>query len=215
MHNINYLNYTKTQTNRNKKTGLNTTNNGTKKRTRANIQKEHIIKTIKQKSKNTFDSTSNKVSNNYSKYISNHILNLKNELIQICDMINNKDKYTKLGAKLPAGVLLYGEPGLGKTLMAKCFIDECKLEAFTIRKNKSENFVEYIAETFKKAKEKAPAIIFLDDMDKFANEDELKLLKVTPATYLGSCRRKLKDEFKEIFDVFEKYDIGYFFYMSE
>lgn len=96
---------------------------------------------------------------------------IKNELIQICDMINNKDKYTKLGAKLPAGVLLYGEPGLGKTLMAKCFIDECKLEAFTIRKNKSENFVEYIAETFKKAKEKAPAIIFLDDMDKFANED--------------------------------------------
>ena len=96
---------------------------------------------------------------------------IKNELIQICDMINNKDKYTKLGAKLPAGVLLYGEPGLGKILMAKCFIDECKLEAFTIRKNKSENFVEYIAETFKKAKEKAPAIIFLDDMDKFANED--------------------------------------------
>ena len=82
LHNINYLNYTKTQTNRNKKTGLNTTNNGTKKRTRANIQKEHIIKMIKQKSKNTFDSTSNKVSNNYSKYISNHIHNLKNELIQ-------------------------------------------------------------------------------------------------------------------------------------
>ena len=48
LHNINYLNYTKTQTNRNKKTGLNTTNNGTKKRTRANIQKEHIIKMIKQ-----------------------------------------------------------------------------------------------------------------------------------------------------------------------
>ena len=96
---------------------------------------------------------------------------IKNELMQICDMINNKSVYEKLGAKLPMGVLLYGDPGLGKTLMAKCFIEECKLEAFTIRKNKSENFVEHISEIFKEAKEKAPAIIFLDDMDKFANED--------------------------------------------
>lgn len=96
---------------------------------------------------------------------------IKNELMQICDMINNKAVYEKLGAKLPMGVLLYGDPGLGKTLMAKCFIEECKLEAFTIRKNKSENFVEHISEVFKQAKEKAPAIIFLDDMDKFANED--------------------------------------------
>lgn len=96
---------------------------------------------------------------------------IKNELMQISDMINNKSVYEKLGAKLPMGVLLYGDPGLGKTLMAKCFIEECKLEAFTIRKNKSENFVEHISEIFKEAKEKAPAIIFLDDMDKFANED--------------------------------------------
>lgn len=96
---------------------------------------------------------------------------IKNELMQICDMVNNSDVYEKLGAKLPMGVLLYGEPGLGKTLMAKCFIEECKFEAFTIRKNKSENFVEHISEVFKQAKEKAPAIIFLDDMDKFANED--------------------------------------------
>lgn len=96
---------------------------------------------------------------------------IKNELIQICDMINNKGIYTNLGAKLPKGVLLYGEPGLGKTLMAKCFIEECKLETFTIRKNKSKNFVEHIYEIFKQAKTKAPSVVFLDDMDKFANED--------------------------------------------
>lgn len=107
--------------------------------------------------------------NNFDKVIGYETI--KNELMQICDMINNKDTYTELGAKLPTGVLLYGDPGLGKTLMAKCFIEECKLEAFTIRKNKSENFVEHISEIFKEAKEKAPAIIFLDDMDKFANED--------------------------------------------
>ncbi len=96
---------------------------------------------------------------------------IKNELIQICDMIKNREIYAKMGAKLPSGILLYGNPGLGKSLMAKCFIEECGIETFTVRKNKSENFVEHIGDVFKQAKKKAPAIVFLDDMDKFANED--------------------------------------------
>ena len=107
--------------------------------------------------------------NNFDKVIGYDAI--KKELLQICDMVKNKSAYEKLGAKFPRGVLLYGDPGLGKTLMAKCFIAECNLETFTIRKTKSENFVEHISKTFEKAKEKAPAIIFLDDMDKFANED--------------------------------------------
>lgn len=108
--------------------------------------------------------------NNFEKVIGYETI--KSELMQICDMLQNKEVYQELGARFPNGVLLYGEPGLGKTLMARCFIDECNLETFTLRKNKSENFVEYITETFKKAKEKAPSIIFLDDMDKFADEDD-------------------------------------------
>ncbi|MCR5803180.1 MAG: AAA family ATPase [Clostridia bacterium] len=98
---------------------------------------------------------------------------IKNELIQICDMIHNKDVYEKLGAKLPQGVLIHGEPGLGKTLMAKCFIEECGLETYTIRRNRgNDDFVGLITDVFEKAKENAPALIFLDDMDKFANEDQ-------------------------------------------
>ena len=47
---------------------------------------------------------------------------IKKELLQIVDMIRNGDVYEALGAKLPQGVLLHGAPGLGKTLMAQCFI---------------------------------------------------------------------------------------------
>ena len=97
---------------------------------------------------------------------------IKKELLQICDMLHNREIYEKLGAKFPQGVLLYGEPGLGKTLIAKSFIEESGLEAYIIRRNKGNNdFVGYITDTFKKAKENAPCIIFMDDMDKFANED--------------------------------------------
>jgi len=98
--------------------------------------------------------------------------NIKKELMQICDMIHNKEFYTKIGAKLPNGLLLSGDPGLGKTLMAKSFIEESGLKAFTIRRNKgNDDFIGAITETFEKAKESAPSIILLDDMDKFANED--------------------------------------------
>ena len=98
---------------------------------------------------------------------------IKNELLQICDMIRNKGVYEALGAKLPQGILLYGNPGLGKTLMAKCFVKESGLPAFTVRRNKgNDDFIGSITETFQKAKENAPSIVFLDDLDKFANEDD-------------------------------------------
>ena len=97
---------------------------------------------------------------------------IKQELRQICDMFHNKEVYEKLGAKLPRGLLLYGDPGLGKTLMAKCFISESGLKAYTIRRNKgTDDFIGEITDTFQLAKENAPSIVFLDDMDKFANED--------------------------------------------
>ena len=98
---------------------------------------------------------------------------IKNELMQICDMIKNREAFEKLGAKLPQGILISGDPGLGKTLLAKCFIEESGLPSFVVRRNKGNNdFVGEITETFRKAKENAPAVVFLDDMDKFANEDD-------------------------------------------
>ena len=97
---------------------------------------------------------------------------IKNELLQICDMIHNREIYENLGAKLPQGILLYGDPGLGKTMMAEAFIEECGLASYTVRRNKTTaDFIEEITGAFAAAKEAAPAIVFLDDMDKFANED--------------------------------------------
>lgn len=99
---------------------------------------------------------------------------IKNELMQIVDMVHNKERYEALGARMPVGVLLHGEPGLGKTLLAKCFIDECGLKSYTLRSNKGgDKFVDEITATFEKAKQNAPSIIFLDDMDKFANDDDM------------------------------------------
>lgn len=98
---------------------------------------------------------------------------IKEEVMRICDVVKNKGKYEKLGVKMSNGLLLYGEPGVGKTLIASCFIKECKRKSFICRKNlPNGEFVKYIKDIFEKAKNNTPSIIFLDDFDKFANEDK-------------------------------------------
>jgi len=99
---------------------------------------------------------------------------IKSEMVQICDMFKQRNAYEELGAKIPKGMLLYGEPGLGKTLLAKCFIQETMLPAFTIRKKKKEDeFLNELNNAFMMAMEQAPSIVFLDDMDKYANGDSI------------------------------------------
>lgn len=98
----------------------------------------------------------------------------KQEMLRLCDVLCNRKKYESLGITLPKAVLLYGEPGLGKTLMAKAFIEETGRKVFHCKKNKSNGeFVDAIKKTFEDAIKNAPSIIFFDDMDKFA-EDNLR-----------------------------------------
>ena len=98
---------------------------------------------------------------------------IKDELIRFCDVLKNFKEYKRMGVEIPSGILLYGEPGIGKTILAKSFIKESKIKSFTIRKDKhSREFVNHIRNTFDKAKKEECAIIFLDDIDKFANEDD-------------------------------------------
>lgn len=98
---------------------------------------------------------------------------VKAELSRLCDVIKNTDKYKALGVTPIGGLLLNGEPGVGKTLMANCFINESGRKAFVCRKNKPDGeFVNEIKNVFAEATKNAPSIILLDDMDKFANEDD-------------------------------------------
>ncbi len=97
---------------------------------------------------------------------------IKRELMQVVDQIHNKEIYESLGAKMPRGILLHGKPGLGKTLLANCLVEESGLPVFTLRRTKAgDDFVNEITDTFHRAAQSAPSIVFLDDMDKFANED--------------------------------------------
>lgn len=98
---------------------------------------------------------------------------VKEELIRVCDVITDTEKYAALGVAPMGGLLLDGDPGLGKTLMANCFIKASGRKAFVCRKNKPDGeFVNEIKRVFAEAVENAPSIVFLDDMDKFANEDD-------------------------------------------
>lgn len=99
---------------------------------------------------------------------------IKKVLERLLDMIRKKEKYDKLGTRLPRGMMLCGEPGVGKTLIASSFIEASKLPVFVIRKDKPNgDFVNFIKQTFDEARNNTPSIVFLDDVDKFANEDNM------------------------------------------
>ena len=94
--------------------------------------------------------------------------NVKEEIYQIIDMYENLEYYESLGASIPKGLMLYGEPGMGKTILAKALIKEAKVNSYLIRKNKSKNdILNEINEVFNNASKDESAIIFIDDIDKF------------------------------------------------
>ena len=97
---------------------------------------------------------------------------IRKELERTADALKNTEIYSRLGVSAPRGLLLYGNPGVGKTLMASCLIDASGRTAYTCRKDHPDGeFVNVIRNVFEKAVQEAPSIVFLDDLDKFANND--------------------------------------------
>lgn len=93
---------------------------------------------------------------------------IKEELSKVIDMFNNQKVYESMGAKLTKGILLFGEPGLGKTLLAKDLIKACNVKSFVIVNDKKRSDLIYdINRVFKEAIASEKAIILLDDIDKF------------------------------------------------
>lgn len=98
---------------------------------------------------------------------------VKLELLRILDRLQNPGKYEKLGVMAPHNILLHGEPGVGKTMFAQCFMEATGWKAFVCRKNKPDgDFVNEINRIFEQAETESPSVVLLDDLDKFANEDE-------------------------------------------
>ena len=94
----------------------------------------------------------------------------KGELIELVDFLKKPDEYVKMGAKIPRGVLLYGKPGTGKTLIAKAIAGEADVPFISMS---GSEFIEMFAglgasrvrKLFEKAKKMAPCIIFIDEID--------------------------------------------------
>ncbi len=94
----------------------------------------------------------------------------KEELIEVVDFLKSPKKYTDIGGKIPKGVLLVGDPGTGKTLLARAVAGEAGVPFFSIS---GSDFVEMfvgvgasrVRDLFKQAREKAPCIIFIDELD--------------------------------------------------
>lgn len=94
----------------------------------------------------------------------------KVEIMEMVDFLKNPEEYTKLGAKIPKGILLLGPPGTGKTLLARAVAGEAKVPFFSLS---GSEFVEMfvgvgasrVRDLFKQAKQNAPSIIFIDEID--------------------------------------------------
>lgn len=94
----------------------------------------------------------------------------KEDLMEVVDFLKNPKKYRDLGAKIPRGILMVGPPGTGKTLLARAVAGESNVPFFSIS---GSEFVEMfvgvgaarVRDLFKEAKEHAPSIIFIDEVD--------------------------------------------------
>ncbi len=104
----------------------------------------------------------------------------RNELFEIVDFLKNPNKYRKLGARIPKGILLVGPPGTGKTLLARAIAGEARVPFFHTSGSEFEEMLvgagaSRVRDLFDKAKKAAPALIFIDEIDAVARKRGTKV----------------------------------------
>ncbi len=98
--------------------------------------------------------------------------NEKNELAQLREMLHNADKYRECGIRIPRGIILRGDPGVGKTVMARSLADDgIELVELKAANCCNDTVAEDIQNAFAEAKEKAPSVLLIDEMDKIAQTE--------------------------------------------
>ena len=98
---------------------------------------------------------------------------IQKDVFEFIDFLKNRDKYEKVGARMPRGALFHGPPGTGKTLLAKAIAGETNATFFSVSGSDfSEMYVGVgsarVRDLFKKAREKAPSVVFIDEIDAIA-----------------------------------------------
>ncbi len=124
---------------------------------------------------------------------------IKLELLRILDQLTEPCKYAELGVSPPHGLLLYGKPGVGKSTFARSFITATNRKTFICCKDKPNgDFVKEIVRVFEEAANSEPSVVFLDDLDKFSNEDE-RHRDAEEFVTVQACIDRVKD--KQVFVV--------------
>ena len=126
---------------------------------------------------------------------------------EIVDCIQNREKYDQMGATLPRGILLEGPPGTGKTLLARALANECKCTFYYKSGSELEDmFVGQAAQKikllFKKAKENAPCVIFIDEIDSVAGN--------RTAVSFGSEGKEISDNLMHKNILYIRYYLSFF-----
>ena len=100
---------------------------------------------------------------------------IKKTLKMLVDVLNNTKKYKEIGSTIPHGLFIHGRPGVGKTTFVEAILKALHRKSFIVRKNKSDgDFINYMNDVFEEAKNNQPAVILLDDLDKYSETGELK-----------------------------------------